>query len=54
MRNLMDRITVQVALEHLQAALVLLDAERQHSVAAQLDHLIHELQSNMEAASGNS
>jgi hypothetical protein len=50
----MKQPTMQEALEHLQAALAFLDAEGHHAAAAQLDHLIHELQSSMAAASGAS
>jgi hypothetical protein len=42
------------ALTHLRAALQCLDAAEQHSAAAQLDHLIHEVQATVRAASGTS
>ena len=35
----------QVALDHLAAALVILDNAECHSAAAQIDHVINELQS---------
>jgi hypothetical protein len=49
-----DRQTMQKALEHLEAALALLDAEAQHAAAAQLCQIIHDLHISMTAASGAS
>jgi hypothetical protein len=54
MIHMMEHITMREALEHLRAALVLLDAEGQHAAAAQLDHLIHQIQVSIAAASGAS
>ncbi len=51
---IVDRQNMQKALEHLKAALALLDAEAQHAAAAQLCQLIHELHISMTAASGAS
>jgi hypothetical protein len=45
---------MQTILEHLHAALALLDAESKHAAAAKIDHLIQELQGSMDAASGTS
>ena len=42
---------INKAMEHLEAALALLDAEGQHAAAAQLDHLMHELQASITAVS---
>lgn len=45
---------LEAALDHMRAALVHLDAANQHSAAAQLDHVIHEVQEAVNAASGAS
>lgn len=45
---------MQKALEHLEAALALLDTEAQHAAAAQLCQIIHALHISMTAASGTS
>ena len=45
---------INKAMEQLEAALALLDAEGQHAAAAQLDHLMHELQASITAESGAS
>lgn len=44
----------QEVLEHLLAALALLDEGGHHAAAAHLDHLIQEIQSSMAASSGTS
>lgn len=38
---------MQKVVEHLQAALALLDGAGEHAAAAQLDHLIHQVQASM-------
>lgn len=45
---------LRIALDHLRTALEHLDAARQHSAAARLDHIIHDVEATVSAASGNS
>lgn len=46
--------TLQFALDHLRTALAHLDAAKQHSAAARLDHVIHDVEATVSAASGTS
>lgn len=47
-------LPLQAALDHLRAALVLLDESDQSYAAAQLDHVIHHVQATVNAGSENS
>jgi hypothetical protein len=43
---------LKAALDHLRHALTHLDAAEQHAAAAQVDHIIHDVQATISAASG--
>jgi hypothetical protein len=45
---------LQTVLDNLKAALVCLDMTKQHSEAARLDQIIHDVEANISAASGTS
>jgi hypothetical protein len=49
-----DVTPLKDALDHLRAALSLLDAAAQHSAAAHLDQVIHDIQATVNAGSENS